>query len=236
MRVMSGAVTTPQVDGADVLRLERCAGCGYQLAGLPADGLCPECGHAYAADDVVLRGWACGSRASIATGNRRVVFVWIVFGLLNMTYPLMSAVLRGWWTFFIIMAIAWLTLTGISIWLRWRDPEAGPIEVHFSRAGFRQVDGPDALYRPEYVPWDQADSVEITPARGRRDGERWRIRMRKQVPWWKPSTDPLYVEVTCTPAQAEGLQERITAWRAGSCGLSNHESDHGVVQTSSRGS
>ena len=42
---------------SDVLRLEVCPGCAYLLAGLPAEGACPECGRVYDRQSVVLYGW-----------------------------------------------------------------------------------------------------------------------------------------------------------------------------------
>lgn len=53
----------PQRDCADIhdpLRLDRCPDCGYLLCGLPARGLCPECGFAYDPSMIVLYGWEKG--------------------------------------------------------------------------------------------------------------------------------------------------------------------------------
>ncbi|CAA9385554.1 MAG: hypothetical protein AVDCRST_MAG64-915 [uncultured Phycisphaerae bacterium] len=161
---MSTGVTTDIP--AQNLRPRRCASCGYRLAGLPEDGVCPECGEAYAADDVVLEGWACGDSASIFTGTtRRVAFVVILnsFYLLN---PLMNGLLRGWWVLFVIIAAINAALLVFALWWRRARPRAGPVEAQFTLRGFRRVDFPECLSRPAYVGWDVVDTAQVEPGGG----------------------------------------------------------------------
>src|SRR5688572_3267499 len=61
--------TDPAVQAGDLLRLENCPQCGYALAGLPAAGICPECGTAYDQSTVVLHGWGRGEHATLDTAR-----------------------------------------------------------------------------------------------------------------------------------------------------------------------
>src|SRR5712672_2511371 len=57
----AGTMVAPMTGGIELsspttLPLEACPDCDYALAGLPAEGVCPECGRAYDQDTVVLYG------------------------------------------------------------------------------------------------------------------------------------------------------------------------------------
>lgn len=44
-----------------------CGNCGYQLTGLPREGICPECGETYQSDELVICGWAAGPNVEVTT-------------------------------------------------------------------------------------------------------------------------------------------------------------------------
>ncbi len=141
-------VTNPAV-------LDRCPDCGYLLAGLPIEGLCPECGFSYDSNMIVLYGWRDKAPRSL----------W--FSLLS---GIVLAGGVGWWLssltlwvfhlpalglgqfepilqlFLVALAVA---LAVISVIQQHRGPP--PIQVRFTPAGLGQRDG---FGKMKLTPWD----------------------------------------------------------------------------------
>lgn len=69
------SVAPPPVPPADWLRLERCLACAYDLTGLPAEGVCPECGQPYDAGTVELTGTARGSHVTFVNASPSYVLL-----------------------------------------------------------------------------------------------------------------------------------------------------------------
>lgn len=69
------SVAPQPVPPADWLRLERCLACAYDLTGLPAEGVCPECGQPYDAGTVELTGTARGSHVTFVNASPSYVLL-----------------------------------------------------------------------------------------------------------------------------------------------------------------
>ncbi|MCE7975206.1 MAG: hypothetical protein DYG92_12925 [Leptolyngbya sp. PLA1] len=50
-----GRAMVREVKAAEQLGWKRCWDCGYDLRGVAADGICPECGKAYACDELAAK-------------------------------------------------------------------------------------------------------------------------------------------------------------------------------------
>src|SRR5687768_8553124 len=83
----------PGLAGDNPLRQEVCPGCGYSLLGLPADGVCPECGQHYGRDTVVLFGRATGQRATLFTGESSAYAPWLPLWLVY--YSVLSRTMQS---------------------------------------------------------------------------------------------------------------------------------------------
>lgn len=193
----------------DPLRLKHCPQCGYQLAGLPSEGTCPECGHAYDPRHVILHGWVRGSGATLLTGTWRDAG-WIGVGVFTgLILAGLDALVRGRWTMFIVWTVLWGSLFAVLIWRRRHLPRPGVIELQIGPPGVRQVLLPDALSRTKYIPWDAVKRIDFS----RVAAGRWRLRFRRGIPWWKPEVHPLDVEVCLPDELLAALRQRIDALR-----------------------
>lgn len=61
------------------MRTTVCPVCGYDLAGLPYPGTCPECGTGYDRSILVLSGVACGRKANLGNGKLEMG-IWVLAG------------------------------------------------------------------------------------------------------------------------------------------------------------
>jgi hypothetical protein len=67
------------IDIPKSLQLDVCPFCGYSLNGLPAEGICPECGKRYDSSQIVLHGYGRGDHENTATAKKSRIF-WLVLG------------------------------------------------------------------------------------------------------------------------------------------------------------
>lgn len=207
--IIAAVNATPPAEVANnVLRLDVCPGCAYQLEGLPPEGVCPECGRAYDQKTVILYGWAAGSKAD--PGNARP---WHAAALLAL--PLAYCVARGvraWGkgqsfrvVFFaaLVVAIAW------GLWRRFTSFEPGLAQVRLSDAGCVQADTTKEADEATPTPWVKVEQVKLERA-----GEgAWRLRLAGKASRWGGGNAYVDAEVNCTDARAAALRERIDAWR-----------------------
>ena len=117
----------------DALRLRNCPACDYDLTGLAAKGICPECGRAYDDQAIYLRGWP-----TQPTGGRRASWI----GWIAMWWMGSVCVTFGAWHREARIA-AWALLIGVPVLLaawRWRLARVrpGPLRVRFCLAGCTQ--------------------------------------------------------------------------------------------------
>lgn len=198
----------------DALRLEQCPGCGYALHGLPPRGACPECGRAYDDETIVLFGWADGTRNNTWNGSRSAFGVMLFIVGFQIFHSLLNVSLRGLNTgntLGIISVVIWVALIAWMCWRRWNSDLPGPIQVHLSPHGCRQLDDPKSDRVPAFVPWAELNDVLI----GEKADGRWRVRLRHKGPWWKLVRTPVDAIVRCTTEQGWALRDQIAAWREG---------------------
>ena len=194
----------------DVLRLEHCPTCGYQLEGLPAEGVCPECGRSYDDKTLVLYGWSRGTHERAMTGTRRSVVGFVALLLFQIFHVTFSPGLRGT-AFGYALAAALVAMLLYVFWRRWAARDMpGLVQVHLSAAGCRQLDNPKAGTLPQITPWNALNDVTI----GEESDGMWRVRFRRYTSWWSRQHTPVDAVVRCTAAQGWALRDRIAGWRA----------------------
>src|SRR4051812_13894108 len=79
------------------LPLEACPDCDYALAGLPPEGVCPECGRPYDQETIVLYGRGGGVHSNPVNAPTRLLVMQIIF-------------------LCIVPAALWFRLSGIRWW------------------------------------------------------------------------------------------------------------------------
>jgi hypothetical protein len=193
----------------DLLRLEHCVHCGYELTGLAADGTCPECGRPYNQDVVVLHGTARGSHTNISNSRPMYMVLWIALFSVNLI-NVPSMFRRGHQLLAMFCAACWSLTILVPIWRRLNHTGPGLVQAHLSGAGCRQIDFPGTKYTPTITPWKDVYAVSIVPASGL--CHRLRIRRRS---WWY-GYNPVDIEITASDEKREALFEQIAEWRAAS--------------------
>lgn len=191
------------VESTDLLRLEHCLHCSYELTGLAAEGTCPECGRPYDQDVVVLFGTARGAHASISNSTPTYMVTLIALFSINLiNVPFM--IRRGQLVLGTFSAVCWCLTIFVPIWRRLNHTGPGLVQAHLSRAGCMQIDFPGGKYTPKITPWTDVNAVSIAPA----SGQRHRLRIRRRKGW-----DPVDIEITASDEKREALAERIAEWR-----------------------
>ena len=198
----------------DPLRLVICPACGYSLEGLPAEGLCPECGGRYDQSAVILHGWARGAHAGIHNGPPWI-FAAAVFWPLLLLWNARKYLGRGELPIFeLFFAALWIAAIAWLLWSRWTSPALGLVRVRLDSAGCHQLDNTDTRYTPPATPWKLIGDVLLKPT------SKGRYRLRLRTPrrrWWESDTEAVDTEVQLTPEQAEVLRQWIdTCMRQGS--------------------
>jgi hypothetical protein len=198
-------------DASDPLRLDRCASCGYQLQGLPTEGICPECGSAYDQRTIILHGWARGGHGHV--GNARpwvsALLALLLLGLVWINWLSRNYLYLAWSVFVVAMM-------GLALWRRWNSPLPAPIQVRLSASGCRQVDNPAADTGAAPTPWPAVHRVTLKQRRR----DRVRVRCECRTPWWRLDNKfPVDADVACTPQRLAALRERIASWQRAANGV-----------------
>ena len=219
-------MTPPDPQATDLPR--RCAACGYDLAGLPQVGRCPECGAEYDSADgrIVLLGWARGWRANGESETAWRKGYWVAFII---TLILLVAVPNTpWWSALVwSLWIALFAADAVWIFTRRRRQTAGgavpPGRAYFGPDGYGQADG---VVPPALRPWGPDDEITVGPAGFRAvlaDGgpgaHRYRLTVApRPVPkWWIPTQPVKHIDFAfdATFAGSAAIRAQVEAWRDG---------------------
>ena len=205
----------------DLLRPTACPRCDYPLAGLPAAGVCPECGRAYDASAVYLYGFAAGTKAKQWTAKPASPWrTWVGWAINLGALAVMVGAFR-WHLRWTDLAQFWYLPMGIigmaiAAWRRTTDTGSGLVRVTLGPAGVSQADrsfGPvpfDRADRKRPVPWARVRRAKVVAAG---DGE-VRVTLSSSDEFWSFRRDYVDATVRATPEQVAAVRARVAQWRS----------------------
>jgi hypothetical protein len=201
-----------------LLRPKNCPRCDYSLLGLPAIGVCPECGRAYDTVSVFLYGHALGQRANAwnRAPMRRSEIITSVVVILS-AFALFSFG-RMHDSFFQLYLVVFIAVPMVATILRGRTTTgSGVVQVKLTPTGFHQGTrqlGPipyDRCDRAHLTPWSRNPFVTLIP----KGPERVEIRFSPRDIRWKYRMKRVHAEVACTAEELKEIRARIAMWRDG---------------------
>jgi hypothetical protein len=127
-------------DPRDILRLKRCPKCGYDLAGLPRNHACPECGARYDESTFIID---VGGKKSKAQRCVEAAYFATVTGL-ALLYACFSGTRASWrvpWGMLAFILAVLATRAFLSLFLRMRGgiDRAGFLRLRFDATGVSKV-------------------------------------------------------------------------------------------------
>lgn len=222
-QVLSNPTTTPAeahlpLDHIGInnesLRLRACRRCEYLLTGLPATGICPECGSSYDERSLILYGHGVGPRANPLRKALRGLFLllWPIACLItaeefeNSRDPQTALMLL-----FLIVVPPLAAYWVFNKWLVRQFDE----QIRLMPEGVSQTARNAGL-----LPWENAERVPLTPwrqvrvvrVRSRR-GKRLRVTIRARAHWWQGSKTVVDAIVRYPVPEADALREQLCQWK-----------------------
>ena len=185
-------------DPREILRLERCPDCGYDIAGLPPNHRCPECGFAYDESMLMLAVWP--ENVSRPKGWELPIYIILIGASGIAGLALLAAGRKSW------LLLGTAGMLGLALWSWWQRRRKqlrgeGIATVLICRAGIGYRSG-GAM--PPLRPWSSFRKVQF-----RRVGHGlWRLRASWR--WWRWSIrSPIVAYVECSDEEGRLLSERL---------------------------
>ena len=124
----------------ECLQTDVCPNCAYNLTALPEGTPCPECGRTLDQSEIILYGWARGSRedAASAKGSR---LVWVLI-LPALWYAFqLKVIMTGGWRWVVLFGAAlWIAQAVAGLFRRHDVDHPGLTQVRLSDRGCVQYD------------------------------------------------------------------------------------------------
>ncbi len=184
-------------DADEPLQLDRCSHCGYRLIGLPSHGACPECGIGYVAGQIVLYGWAEGSKRKPYIARQR--FIWDDAAHI---FFLFIGFQIGPWVCAAVLLVDALQLAITTLRRRRLVASYGaPVQLWLSPQGLcQQIASPS----PNYVSWHGVNMIKFT-----RNGRWLRIVLASKSSSKRPEVD---FELECDEEKELRIERLIEDW------------------------
>ncbi len=176
------------------LRLTCCPACDYDIAALPRQSRCPECGFAYDEHMFMLQGWRLpGRRAWIRAAIIYGPIGVIALGALRTDFAWSADVILG----LVVGAAAVMTLAYVFAWHR--DKSGGRVLTSY----LITADGVARPGRRTVYMWRNYSHLMLMPA-----GDGWRIHLYPS--WWRAVGPPaVNARLQCGEREAEAVRDEI---------------------------
>lgn len=132
-------------------RFDDCLGCGYPFAGLPAPGLCPECGVGFDEGQSVLL------IAGIGKGTRGPLWrkiVWVLIGILAFVYSQLLGILVISWPWISLVIFLMLVASTIAMAMTNKQKSRGTEMFALTRDGLSRWTLGSKPDSRDFVRWD----------------------------------------------------------------------------------
>lgn len=145
---------------------DRCLRCDYDLAGISAPGLCPECGLAFDVPILILAG--VPSRGTQKSAWRKWAWLGLGIGMYIAANPILVYMLVGLLAY-IVFTLTVIVAATVMVWTS-RGDRVGSCEIVFTISGFefRSLRGGENLYPGQIHEWVGDERVVV-----RRVGSLW---------------------------------------------------------------
>jgi hypothetical protein len=185
--------------------IDRCPACFYRLDGLPATGLCPECGNQYDNSDVVLFGYV---RPDAPRSPRTILLR--LLPVAPMFLLVMGSMRSGWkHLFFMVLFIGSVLYSVIAEALR----QHAPLQAWLTPVGCAQRRFNEGSQKPAppLKPWPALSPPLIQ----RKNDRLYQVRISGGPGRWPMLRYVIRGYFACSDEQAAALKTQFSIWHPG---------------------